>query len=208
MFGAGTDTAAITIEWALSEMLKNPQVMKRAQDEVRKIFKEKGNVDESDLHKLKYLEAIIKETLRLHVPAPLLLPRECIENCKINNYDISKNTRVIINAWAIGRDSRYWNEAEKFIPERFLDYEIDYRGNDFKYIPFGAGRRICPGVSFAVANMELPLAQLLYHFDWKLPNEQKLEELDMTERFGSTTRRRNDLFLVPIPSSHSSVLFK
>lgn len=188
-------------------MLKNPKVMKRAQDEVREIFKEKGNVDESDLHKLKYLEAVIKETLRLHAPAPLLLPRECSENCKINNYDISKNTRVIVNAWAIGRDSRYWNESEKFIPERFLDYEIDYRGKDFKYIPFGAGRRICPGVSFALANMELPLAQLLYHFDWKLPNEQKHEELDMTESFGTTTRRRNDLFLIPIPYSHSSVLF-
>lgn len=207
MFSAGTDTAATTIEWAISEMLKNPQVMRKAQDEVRNIFEEKGNVDESDLHELKYLGAVIKETLRLHAPAPLLLPRECSEQCKINNYDISKNTRVIINAWAIGRDSRYWNEAEKFIPERFLDCAIDYRGKDFKYIPFGAGRRICPGVSFAVANMELPLAQLLYHFDWKLPNEQKHEELDMTETFGLTTRRRKDLFLIPIPYSHSSILF-
>jgi alpha-guaiene 2-oxidase len=177
----------------MSEMVKNPHVMKRAQDEVRKVFSGKGNVDESGLHELKYLQAVVKETSRLYTSAPLLLPRECSEPCKINGYDIATKTRVIINAWAIGRDSRYWNEAEKFIPERFLDCAIDYHGKDFKYIPFGAGRRICPGISFALPNIELPLAQLLYHFDWKLPDELQPEELDMTETFSVTVKRRHDL---------------
>lgn len=143
--------------------------------------------------------------MRLHPSAPLLLPRECSEHCKINEYDVATNTRVIINAWAISRDSRYWNDAEKFIPERFLDCGMDYHGKDFKYIPFGAGRRICPGISLALANVELPLAQLLYHFDWKLPNELKHEELDMTEAFALTVRRKYDLFLIPILYAHSSL---
>ncbi|WRX20056.1 Cytochrome P450 - like 10, partial [Theobroma cacao] len=136
------------------------------------------NVDEAGIHELKFLRSIVKETLRLHPAAPLLVPRECDENCVISGYDILAKSKVIVNAWAIGRDSR---------------------GTHFEYIPFGAGRRICPGISFALPNIELPLAQLLYHFDWKLPNGSNCEDLDMTECFGITVRRKNDLFLIPIP---------
>ncbi|THF95362.1 hypothetical protein TEA_023957 [Camellia sinensis var. sinensis] len=134
---------------------------------------------------------VIKETLRLHPSAPLLLPRQSNEQCTINGYEIPIKTKVIINAWAIGRDPRYWNEAEKFEPERFLNSPVDFKGTCFEYIPFGAGRRICPGIAFAIPNIELPLAQLLYHFDWKLPGGMKREELDMTEVFALTA-------LVPI----------
>ncbi|WRX29707.1 Cytochrome P450 - like 10 [Theobroma cacao] len=147
----------------------------------------KGNVDEAGIHELKFLRLIVKETLRLHPAAPLLVPRECDEKCVISGYDILAKTKVIVNAWAIGRDSR------------FLDGSIDFRGTNFEYIPFGAGRRICPGISFALPNIELPLAQLLYHFDWMLPNGSKCEDLDMTECFGLSVRRKNDLFLIPIP---------
>ena len=183
----------------MSELLKNPRLMKQAQAEVRQVFDKKGNVDETGLHELKFLRSIVKETLRLHPPAPLLVPRECDENCVISGYDVSAKTKVIVNAWAIGRDSRYWKEAEKFYPERFLENPIDFRGTNFEYIPFGAGRRICPGISFALPNIELPLAQLLYHFDWKLPHGKKYEDLDMTECMGITVGRKNDLFLIPIP---------
>ncbi|XVF71519.1 hypothetical protein PTKIN_Ptkin12aG0044300 [Pterospermum kingtungense] len=199
VLGAGSDTSSTTVEWAMSELLKNPRVMKQAQAEVRQVFDGKGKVDESGLHELKFLRLVVKETLRLHPSAPLLVPRECDENCVISGYDVLAKTKVMVNAWAIGRDPSHWKEAEKFYPERFLENPIDFRGTNFEYIPFGAGRRICPGISFALPNIELPLAQLLYHFDWKLPNEKKLEDLDMTECLGITVRRKNDLIAIPIP---------
>ncbi|CAL5390295.1 unnamed protein product [Camellia sinensis] len=204
IFSAGSETSSTIVDWAMSEMLKNPEVMKRAQAEVRSVFDKKGNVDETRLHDLKYLNSVIKETLRLHPSAPLLVPRESGEQCTINGYDIPAKTKVIVNAWAIGQDPKYWNEAEKFDPERFLYSEIDFKGRDFEFIPFGAGRRICPGISFAIPNIELPLAQLLYHFDWKLPDGKNYEELDMEEDLGLIVRRNNDLILIPILYDQSS----
>lgn len=199
IFIAGTDSSVTVIEWAMAEMMKNPRVMEKAQAEVRQAFDKNGNVDEIGLHELQYLKLVVKETLRLHTPLPLLLPRECGERCKILGYDIPKGSKVIVNAWAIARDPRYWNDAESFYPERFLDSSIDYKGNYFEYIPFGAGRRICPGMLFGMANIELPLAQLLFHFNWKLPNGEQNNDLDMAENFGGSVRRKNDLFLVPTP---------
>ena len=182
----------------MSELIKNPRVMKKAQAEVREVFNRRGKVDETSINEMKYLKSIVKETLRFHAPVPLLIPRECGERCKLNGYDIPIKTKLIVNAWAIGRDPKYWTEAEKFYPERFLDSSIDYKGTNFEYIPFGAGKRICPGITFGMANVELPLALYLYHFDWKLPNGMKNEDLDMTEAFGTTVRRKDDLQLIPI----------
>ncbi|KAJ4725251.1 Cytochrome P450 [Melia azedarach] len=113
---------------------------------------------------------IVKATLRLHPPAPFLIPRECGERCEIIVFEIPVKTRVIVNAWAIGRDPKYWTDPDSFITERFLDHSIDYKGTNFEYIPFGSGRRICPGMSFGLASVEVSLAMLLYHFDWKLPD--------------------------------------
>ncbi|KAF2305592.1 hypothetical protein GH714_006934 [Hevea brasiliensis] len=197
IFIAGSETSSTTAEWAMSEMLRNPTVMEKAQAEVRQVFSGKGHVDEEGLGELNYLKLVIKETLRLHPPLPLLLPRESREQCEINGNQIPIKTKVIVNAWAIGRDPNYWIEAERFNPERFSDSTIDYKGANFEYIPFGAGRRICPGISFGMVNVELPLANLLYYFDWKLPSGMKLEELDMTESFGSVVSRKNDLCLIP-----------
>ncbi|KAK2968070.1 hypothetical protein RJ640_000485 [Escallonia rubra] len=177
IFSAGSETSSTTVEWAMSEMLKSPRVIKRAQAEVRKVFGERRNVDETGLRELRYLQSVIKETLRLHPSAPLLLLRESRDE----------------NGWAINRDPRYWPQAE-----RFIHSSIDYKGTDFEFIPFGAGRRICPGITFAITNIELPLAQLLYHFDWKLPNGTKQEELDMIEAYGVTVRRKNDMCLIPV----------
>ncbi|PIA38464.1 hypothetical protein AQUCO_02800286v1, partial [Aquilegia coerulea] len=198
IFTAGSDTTSTTLEWAFSELIRNPTVMAKAQSEVRHVLK--GNTKaspSSDVSELSYLNLVIKETLRLHPPAPLLIPRQSRERCEVDGFEIPKGTKVFVNAWALGRDPEYWNDAEKFIPERFEDLSVDYKGTNFQFIPFGAGRRICPGMTFGLANIILPLAQLLYHFDWKLPNGVKAEELDMTENFGLTVGRKSNLFLIP-----------
>ncbi|KAK7299944.1 hypothetical protein RJT34_10774 [Clitoria ternatea] len=198
IFSAGSDTSSAIMEWVMSELVKNPRVMKKVQFEVRRVFDGKGYVDESNIHELKYLRSVIKETLRLHPPAPLLLPRECSERCEINGYEIQAKSRVIVNAWAIGRDPKYWIEAEKFYPERFLDSPIDYKSAEFQFIPFGAGRRTCPGINFGIVNVEFSVANLLFHFDWKMVEGKMPEELDMTESFGLSVRRKHDLQIIPI----------
>ena len=167
----------------MSELIKNPRVMEKAQAEVRQVLEGQKNFDEANIQKLDYLKLVVKETLRLH-PAAALIAREAREKCEINGYEIPNNTTVIINAWAIGRDPEYWIDSECFLPERFQDSLIDFKGSNFGFIPFGGGRRICPGISFALATIELVLSQLLYHFNWKLPNEIKPEEIDMSESFG------------------------
>ncbi|KAL6205378.1 hypothetical protein ACLB2K_022638 [Fragaria x ananassa] len=199
IFGAGSETSATAVDWAMSEMVKNPQIMKRAQDEVREVFNRLGHVSETGIKEMKYLNSIIKETLRLHPSAPLLIPRECRETCEIGGYEIPVKTKVVVNGWAIGRDPKYWTEPERFYPDRFLDSSVDFRGTNFEFIPFGAGRRMCPGITYGLANVELPLAMLLYHFDWKRPDGKKHEDLDMTEAFGITVGRKENLCLVPIP---------
>ncbi|KAL6999144.1 unspecific monooxygenase [Sarracenia purpurea var. burkii] len=165
------ETSSTAVEWTLSKLLKNPKSIEKVQAEIRSAFDEKQTIDETGLHELPYLKSVIKETLRLHPPAPLLLPRECGEECEINGYQIPIKSRIIVNAWAIGRDPKHWNEAER-------------------YIPFGARRRVCPGIAFAFLNIELPIAQFLYHFDSELPERMKGEELDMEEVFGVTVRRK------------------
>ncbi|PIA57795.1 hypothetical protein AQUCO_00500014v1 [Aquilegia coerulea] len=197
MFVAGTDTSSTLMDWTITELLRNPSVMERVQAEVRQIFNGKKKIDQTDIDKLNYLRLAMKESLRLHPPAPLLGPRECRESCEIEGYEIPKGSKVLVNAWAMGRDPKNWKDPERFEPERFQDMSIDYKGHNFKYIPFGAGRRICPGIAFGTANVELPLALLLYHFDWKFANGVKPEELDMTEVFSGVTRRKQNLLLIP-----------
>ncbi|KAF7803857.1 cytochrome P450 71D8-like [Senna tora] len=199
IFAAGTDTSATTIDWAMAELMRNPRVREKAQAEIRAAFRGKETIHETDLEKLKYLKLVIKETLRLHPPVPLLLPRECREACNIGGYLIATKTKVIINAWEIGRDGKYWYDGESFIPERFCESSVDFKGTNFEYIPFGAGRRMCPGASFGLASIELSLASLLYHFNWELPNQMKAEELDMIEAFGAAVARKNTLYLIPTP---------
>ncbi|XP_059666528.1 premnaspirodiene oxygenase-like [Cornus florida] len=200
MFIGGIETSSNTLGWALAELLKHPRVMKKAQAEVRQVLSKKGNeiITDDDIPELSYMKLVIKETLRLHPPLPLLIPRENSKKCEINGYEIPAKNKVIVNVWAIGRDPENWSDPESFVPERFLDSSIDYKGTHFQYLPFGAGRRICPGMSFGVANVELPLANLLYHFDWKLPGGEKFEDLDMTEAFGAAVCKERDLCVIPI----------
>ncbi|WCJ37129.1 cytochrome P450 family 71 subfamily B polypeptide 24 [Euphorbia peplus] len=199
IFSAGVDTSSTTLEWTMSELMKNPRVMKKVQAEIRQTYIAAGTVEEADLHELKYLKLVMKESLRLHPPVPLLIPRECKESCVIDGYDIPVKSRIMVNSWAMGRDPKYWDDPEEFKPERFVDSPFDFRGNSFEYLPFGAGRRSCPGILFGLANVELPLAKLLYHFDWKLADGIKPENLDMTEEIGITTKRKFNLCIIPTP---------
>jgi cytochrome P450 len=158
-------------------------------------------VPEDSLPELRYLQLVLKETLRLHAAVPLLLPRECQEETRgVLGYDVPRGAMVLVNAWAIGRDAAIWGpDAEEFRPERFEDggamAGVDFRGADFEFVPFGAGRRICPGIALGLAVVELGLASLLFHFDWELPGGAAPEELDMAEGLGITARRKSDLWL-------------
>ncbi|KAJ9139580.1 hypothetical protein P3X46_030304 [Hevea brasiliensis] len=200
MFIAGTDTSSKTAEWAMAELMKNPRAMKKAQEEVRHVFGKKGKVDEAGFQELKYLKLVIKETLRLHPPAPMI-QRQCREKTQVNGYDINPKTKIFVHIWAIGRDPNIWTEADKFCPERFIDSTIDYKGSNFELLPFGAGKRICPGMTLGLVSLELSLAQMLYHFDWKLPDGVTPDNLDMSEGFGGAIKRGVDLKLIPIPCS-------
>ncbi|XVF54539.1 hypothetical protein PTKIN_Ptkin05aG0189000 [Pterospermum kingtungense] len=202
LFAAGTDTTFTVLEWGMAELLRHPQVLKELENEVRKIGSGKPQITEDDLDKMAYLKAVIKETLRLHPPLPLLIPRvstQAVNNIK--GYDIAERTLVIINAWAIGRDPALWDEPDEFRPERFLNNPTDFKGNDFQYIPFGAGRRACPGMAFAMAMDEIALANIVHKFDWSLPSGTKGEDFDMTETTGITTHRKVPLLAVATPTS-------
>ncbi|XP_059305292.1 tryptamine 5-hydroxylase-like [Lycium ferocissimum] len=197
MFVAGTDTSAATLEWTMTELARHPSVLERAQDEVRQITANRGKVEESDLQRLHYMKAVIKETMRLHPPVPLLVPRESMEKCILNDYEIPAKTRILINTYAIGRDPKSWKSPLDYNPERFMENDIDFRGQDFRFLPFGGGRRGCPGYALGLATIELSLARLLYHFDWKLPPGVADQDVDLSEIFGLATRKKVALKLVP-----------
>lgn len=160
MFAGGTDTTYTVLDWAMTELLRHPKVMEELQTEIRKVWGDKTDISEDDLDQMHYLQAVIKETLRLHPPIPLLVPRRATKDVRIHGYDVARGTQVIINAWAIGRDPLSWEKPEEFLPERFLNNSIDFKGNHFELIPFGSGRRICPGILFAMKINELLLANL------------------------------------------------
>ncbi|KAK8928888.1 Cytochrome P450 71A9 [Platanthera zijinensis] len=198
MFAAGTDTSFIVLDWSMAELIRNPKVMKKVQDEVRAVAGGEEMINEEHLPKMSYLKAVVKEVLRLHPPIPLLLPRESTEECQIQGYRIPKQTRVIVNAWSMGRDAAYWEDPGEFKPERFAGSALDFKGREFQFIPFGAGRRICPGMSFAIVVVELALANLLHRFDWKLPNGMVIEDMNMEDSPGLVALRRQKLELIPL----------
>lgn len=198
LFGAGTDTNSSTVEWGMAELLRNPETMAKAQSEIDRVIGQKGVVEESDISELPYLQAVVKETFRLHPAAPLLVPRKAESDVEVLGFLVPKDTQVLVNVWAIGRDPSVWENPTRFDPERFLGKEIDVRGRDYELTPFGAGRRICPGLPLAVKTVPLMLASLLYSFDWKLPNGIVSEDLDMDESFGLTLHKTNPLHAVPV----------
>ncbi|KAI4366329.1 hypothetical protein MLD38_022216 [Melastoma candidum] len=200
----GTDTNSATLEWAMTALMKNPRVMVAAQQEMRALLQNKGRdwhngmVNEDDLDSLPYLKAVVKEALRLYPPAPLLIPRETVQvrgKTVIDGYEIRPKTMVYVNAWAIGRDPDVWGEdAEEFLPERFLTKGLDR--NEFGFLAFGAGRRKCPGMDMGIGIVELALANMLYRFDWELPEGVREEDIDVNVQPGITMHRKTELFLV------------
>lgn len=196
IISAGTDTSSAMVVWVMTELLKNPTMMKKAQDELRTVIRDKSFIEEDDIVKLEYLKAIVKETFRLHPAAPLLIVRETLNKCTIQDYDILPKTLMFVNVWKINRDPEFWKDPEIFMPERFLESSIDFRGQDFELIPFGAGRRMCPGMLHGLANIETALANLLYFFDWELPAGIKKEDIDTDLIPGITMQKKNPLCLV------------
>ncbi|XP_051123102.1 cytochrome P450 76T24-like [Andrographis paniculata] len=201
LFVAGADTTSGTVEWAMSELMRRPEKLSRARDEIRGLIGETGEMQESDIQNLPYLQAVVKETFRFHPAAPFLMPRKAETDVEINGYIIPKDCQILINFWASGRNSNVWSDAETFMPERFLEGDarkIDYRGKDFELIPFGAGRRICPGLPLAHRMVHLMLATLVHGFGWKLEEGVKAAEIDVDEKFGLTLQKAKPLRAIPL----------
>ncbi|XVE76045.1 hypothetical protein DITRI_Ditri12bG0141500 [Diplodiscus trichospermus] len=200
MFTAGTDTTTSTLEWAMAELLHNPRTMKIVQAELRSTLGPGMKLEEKHIENLPYLKAVIKETLRLHPPLPFLVPHMAMDSCKMLGYHIPKETQILVNVWAIGRDPKTWKDPLVFKPERFLEPNmVDYKGHHFEFIPFGSGRRMCPAVPLASRVLPMALGSLLHFFDWTLADGLKPEDMDMTERMGITLRKSVPLKAVPTP---------
>ncbi|KFK36267.1 hypothetical protein AALP_AA4G100000 [Arabis alpina] len=197
---AGTDTAAAAVVWGMTYLMKYPNVMKKAQAEVREYVIEKGLtfITEDDVKNLPYFRALVKETLRIEPVIPLLIPRACIQDTKIAGYDIPAGTTVNVNAWAVSRDEKYWGpNPDEFRPERFLEKDVDFKGTDYEFIPFGSGRRMCPGMRLGAAMLEVPYANLLLNYNFKLPNGMRPEDINMDVMTGLAMHKSEHLKLVP-----------
>ncbi|XP_044511471.1 cytochrome P450 83B1-like [Mangifera indica] len=196
VFVAGTDTSAATVVWAMTYLMKNPEIMKKVQGEIRSKVGNKGFVDEDDLQNLPYLKTVVKENMRLQPTVPFLVPRETTENCVIEGYEIPPKTLGLVNTWAIGRDPEAWENPDEFYPERFKGSSIDFKGQHFELIPFGAGRKICLGLYMGIATVDLALSNLLYKFDWEMVPGMKKEDLDFDVLSGITMHKKNPLRLM------------
>lgn len=199
IFIAGTDTTSAVVEWAMAEILRNSEIKKRVQEELKQIVGKGNALVEADITRLPYLNCVVKEAFRLHPPGPFLLPRRVDEDVKLSGFTVPKGSKVLINVWAIGRDSSVWDDPLSFRPERFWQSEIDVKGRNFELLPFGAGRRICPGLPLAYRMVPLLIGSLLNMFDWKLENGKLLEDLNMEEKFGLTLYKASPLRAIPIP---------
>ncbi|XP_076948783.1 cytochrome P450 76T24-like [Bidens hawaiensis] len=199
LFIAGTDTTSSTLEWAMAELIHNPDKLEVARLEIIKLVEHKENIlQESHLPQLPYLQAVIKETLWLHPPAPFLVPHQAIRDVEIQGFLVPKKAQILCNAWAMGRDPKVWSHPESFMPERFLDVNTNYKGQDFEFIPFGAGRRICPGLNMAHRILHIMLGSLIQKFNWKLEGNIKAKDMDMSEKFGLTLQKNVPLKVIPV----------
>ncbi|OVA09734.1 Cytochrome P450 [Macleaya cordata] len=208
---AASDTTSVSLTWALTLLVTNPRVLRKAQDELDIKVGRDRHVEERDLNNLVYLQAIVKETLRTYPAVPLTVPHEATQDCTVGGYHVTAGTRVVVNLWKLQRDPRVWPNPSKFKPERFLSdgcdeggggggggeaANRDFRGQHFEYIPFGSGRRMCPGANFALQTLHMTLARLLHAFELRLPSskdhdddddvEHPDEVVDMTEGSGLT----------------------
>ncbi|KAI7740356.1 hypothetical protein M8C21_009429 [Ambrosia artemisiifolia] len=199
LIAGGTDTASTTVEWAMSELIRQPHLLKKATDELDSVIGRERWVQETDFPNLPFIDSILKETMRLHPVAVLLAPHLALEDCIVEGYDIAKGTTVFINTWSIGRDSDIWDEPQTFRPERFLGSVMDVKGQHFELLPFGSGRRMCPGYNLGLKMMRSLLGNLLHGFNWSLPGNMTIKDIDMQEVYGLSTQRKFPLVVVPKP---------
>ncbi|XP_027335995.1 cytochrome P450 71A1-like [Abrus precatorius] len=199
LIAGGTESSAVTVEWTITELLRRPELFKKATEELDRVIGRERWVEEKDIVNLPYINAIAKEAMRLHPVAPLLVPRLAREDCHIDGYDIPKGTQVLVNIWTIGRDPSIWDEPNEFRPERFIGKEIDVKGHDYELLPFGAGRRMCPGYPLGLKVIQASLANLLHGFNWRLPNGIKNKDINMDEIFGLSTPKKIPLEAVVEP---------
>ncbi|KAK2985114.1 hypothetical protein RJ640_022992 [Escallonia rubra] len=195
LFAAGTESTSATVEWTIVELMRNKKATHRLRDELAKVTNE-DMVRESDLSSLPYLEACIKETLRLHPPGPLLLPHRAVQTCEVMGYTIPKDSEVLVNFWAIARDPTVWKDPLSYKPERFLPSGLDYSGQKFEYIPFGSGRKICAGQPLASRSIPLIVATLVHTFDWLLPSNMEPAHIDMNDSYDLTMRKEEPLSVI------------
>ncbi|KAL9260759.1 Flavonoid 3'-monooxygenase CYP75B137-like protein [Drosera capensis] len=205
MVVGGTDTTSSSVEFAMAEMMKHPEVMKKAQLELDSVIGHDRPVEESDIRKLPYLLMVLKETLRLHPVLPLLIPHCPSQPSTIGGYTIPEGSRVFINVSAIHRDPTIWADPSQFDPERFTRDGYDFSGNEFTYFPFGSGRRICAGMEMAERMFLFSLASLLHSFNWRLPEG---EQLDVEEEFGIVMKKKTPLVVIPTPRLSKAALYE
>ncbi|PON41315.1 Cytochrome P450, E-class, group I [Parasponia andersonii] len=199
LIAGGTDTSATTVEWAMSELIKQPNLIEKTNEELDRVIGQHRWVEERDIPNLPYIDSIVKETMRKHPVAVLLAPHLALEDWHVSGYDIRRSTPVFINTWSIGRDPSVWDQPEEFRPERFLEKAVDVKGQSFELLPFGSGRRMCPGYSLGLKMIRSSLANLLHGFTWKLPDTMRAENLGMEEVYGLATVRKFPLVAVMEP---------
>jgi len=208
MITAGTDTTVISVEWAMAELVRNPRVQEKAQEELDRVVGRDRVLLETDFPNLPYLQALVKESLRLHPPTPLMLPHKASASVKIAGYDIPKGATVIVNVWAVARDPEVWDDPLEFRPERFLQENIDIKGADFRVLPFGAGRRVCPGAQLGINLVTTMLGHMLHHFSWSLPEGTRPEDVEMMETPGLVTFMATPLKAVATPRLDKEELYR
>ncbi|MCO5549063.1 hypothetical protein L7F22_002529 [Adiantum nelumboides] len=189
ILAGGIHTSTATLEWAIAELFQNPECLHKLQLEIDLLTKDRRDIImDEDVQLLPYLKNIVKEVLRLHPIAPLLLPRVSSIECKVGNYTLPKGTQAFVNVWAISRDALIWENPESFYPERFKGSERDVWGLHYDLLPFGSGRRMCPGIRLGISSVQVTLANLVKFFDWDLPHGQSPSAVDMTEKPFLVTR--------------------
>ncbi|GMN53276.1 hypothetical protein TIFTF001_022419 [Ficus carica] len=199
MITAGMDTTAISAEWAMAELIRNPRVQQKAQEELDRVVGLERVMSETDFSNLPYLQCVAKEAMRLHPPTPLMLPHMANADVKIGGYDIPKGSIVHVNVWAVARDPAVWKDPHEFRPERFLEEDVDMKGHDYRLLPFGAGRRVCPGAQLGINLVTSMLGHLLHHFRWTPPEGMKPQDIDLTESPGMVTYMKTPLQGVATP---------
>ncbi|KAI3874019.1 hypothetical protein MKX03_029169 [Papaver bracteatum] len=197
----GFDSIINSVEWVMTEVVRNPEVMRKAKDEISQVVGYQRKIEESDIDSLPYLGAVIKEAMRLHPASPLLIPRTTVEDTEFMGYTIPKDTAVLVNVWGIGRDSTSWDDPLSFNPERFIGNSTDYRGRHSQYLPFGSGRRICPGLPMAHQILPILVGSLLQSFDWTLENGVTPESIDMNEKLDMSLKKSTPLRIIPKASA-------